>query len=397
MRVTPFDDRLAAVERVFGAWLDEDDGHKLQIAWDRVHRELDSRFQRRGHGDRSPIDLRKLDALTFIEKVANAVVRVHDALGFRDIILPKLLSPPEFGSALHECEVATWFAKDGLRVEFVPTDSKNGVKTPDLRVYGQGGAIEVECKQKEPITVSKMTQHTGEWLLQQFGSVLQKLNLNVELTGLLIGPATEDSLAAGITRIESLATADFRGYSLEADIPMSVVIKNSPSEIPNGTIQEYEAWAASRGCVVSFCDKSPFGNGTYRFANHRGIGVEAIPGHSFNQVDDSIKTASKQLSPLKLGIVFINVNIAPASSVNFTQDVYLQILVNALSHRIWGGQRNRRIGTVVLKLSCGTEEVTCGPCTYNTNINKYVSIFRPEFERPNDDSPSNIINFLLGA
>jgi hypothetical protein len=415
MRATPFDLQLACVKSVFGErWLSdsppgmagtpnhknsapEKQTHQLQAAWKDLQKELGAAFSGNANLILPPIDLRHSAALTLVLRVASAVFRLPDVSGFQDLILPRLLRPSEFDGALHECEVASWFAKYGLQVEFVPTECQSGKRSPDLRVHAQGRAIEVECKLKEPITAIQMTPSTWGWLCQQCLCLLEKLNLDIEINGLVIGPADEDTFTRAIARIESLALTGFRGGRVLADIPMFVAIADSPIIIPHYTTPEYEAWAASRGCAVSSCRHWPLGNGTYRFSNHKGMGIGALDGHTFNQVDRSIYSASGQFLPGKLGIAVINVSLAGVSQLNILQNTYLEILADALSHRTWGGGRHTRIGAIVLKLSHITKERVAGRCTYNASVGIYLPVIQPGLERPDSLIPSNIIKCLLAA
>jgi hypothetical protein len=412
MRATPFDQQLAALKHVFGdRWLSgrvpEWAGnqknkspsrnvrlHELQVAWKDLQAELASRYS--GRVITSHVDLRHFAAPTLIERVATAVFRLPQVPGFQTMILPRLQRQSEFESALHECEVASWFAKDGLHVEFVPTESLSGRRSPDLRVSAQGGAIEVECKLKGPIKPSILTQSSRDALSGKFRLVLERLNVDIEGFGLIIGPDAEDTIAAAIGRIESLASGGFRGHSVETDLPMFVTIDDSPINIPDFTFPEYISWAKSRSCTEVYSQPLPLGNGKFRFSHHRGMGVVALDGHTFDQVDDSIITASRQLSPGKLGIVVINVDLAGGPGVNVSQEMYLRLLERALSHRTWGGGRNTRIGAIVLKLSV-TEDVANLRFAYTRGGNKSLCVVKPGLERPNDISPSILINCLLRA
>jgi hypothetical protein len=270
MRRTPFDEQLAAIARVFGdRWLSGRASlpaakpkkkkkpakarfHKLQAAWQDVQRDLDSLVSGPAIPIGARVDLRNSTAITLIEKVASAVVELPHVSGFQNLILPRLLQPREFDSALYECEVASFFARDGLEVEFVATESENGNRRPDLRVSAKGCAIEVECKSKELITARKMPDETSEWLRHQCQSVLENLNANLEIIGMIIGPPSEDTLSLALRRIETLALAGFRGHRIETDTPMFVAIRDSPVDVPHFTKAEYLSWAYSQGLRTIF-------------------------------------------------------------------------------------------------------------------------------------------------
>jgi hypothetical protein len=128
-----------------------------------------------------------------------------------------------------------------------------------------------------------------------------------------------------------------------------------------------------------------------------GMGVFALDGHTFDQVIDSVNSASGQLSRGKLGVVFINVNVAGESASDTIYQVYLRILEQALSRRIWGGGRNRRIGAIVLKLAPSRTEAPAGPCTYFTCKTTWLRVMQPGLESSSECSPSHLINDLVLA
>ena len=174
MRITPFEPLVAVTRRVFGvSWLRGKSQHPaekpvdknrhrrrrthvLQAAWKQLHDDFRPIFGDRVILYRDKFDLRQSESLTFIERVAGALFLTHDSPGFSDAVLPRLLNPSEFETALHECEVASWFARGGLQVEFVPPEPLPGKRSPDLRVRFQGETIEIECKQKDLIVFEQL-------------------------------------------------------------------------------------------------------------------------------------------------------------------------------------------------------------------------------------------------
>jgi hypothetical protein len=408
MSSTPFDQQLAAIENVFGVpWLSgtppqtavkstrkrprgKARPHQLQAAW----RELRSLYS--GQVIFAPVDLRRSAALTLIKRVATVVPSLPRASGFENVILPRLRRPSDFESALHECEVAYWFAKDGFDVEFLPPESLIGKKSPDLKVGTRVGTIEVECKLKDPIKPNILTQSSRVALGERCLSVLKKLDLDIELFALIIGRAEEHNLEAAFARIESLASEGVRGPRVETNPAMFVEITNSPINIPVSTLEEYRSWAVARSCAVNCSQTSPLGNGRSHFSKHRGMGIMVLDGHTFDQVDDSISKASRQLSPEKLGIVVINVDLSGGSSVDVWHEMYLRLLERALSHRTWGEERNTRIGAVVLKLSV-TEEVAGPPVAYTRSGSMYLCITKPGIDCQHGGRPSKLFDCLLRA
>jgi hypothetical protein len=398
MRVTPFDNRLTVVSRVFGDdWLSSDQGHPVQIAWDDVQRELDSRFGKRSIYDLTPVELRHFAPLTFIEKLATGVDDSRALLGFEQVILPRLRQREVFESALHECEVGSWFANGGLMVEFVPPSTNPNERTPDLNIHARGHSIEVECKRKEPIIASKIAPEMEAWIHEQCQAVLKRLHADIELNGLVIGSADEQTLGRAIARLEKLASDGVRGCRFEVDIPMSVTINESPTDVPASTEEELESWAKSKGCVSLRAIPRHHRNGVCSFSNFRGMGIFTLDGHTFNQVDRTLQSASGQLSADKLGIVVIDVDLSGNPKLNAGHEIYLRILGHALSRRIWGGPRNTRIGAIVLKLSSITKDVPIGSCFYATHGTMYLSVIQPGIESEHDNRPSSLIDCLLAA
>jgi hypothetical protein len=415
MRTTPFELRLAIIRRVFGVqWLlgqsrhpaeksarknrsSKRRPHPLQSAWKKVNEDLRPLLHERMLVYLKPFDLRQSEALTFIEKVANALYLTHNSAQFANAVLPRLLNPSQFASALHECEVASWFAKGGLGVDFVPPEPQPSLRSADLRVEFQGKFIEVECKQKDPITLKQVSGSTIQWFYKQCRSLLEKQSDDLEAHGYVIGPADETTLTYALQRIESLMSQGFRGVHVESDMPMYFRIIDSPSEIPIFTKPQYNTWAESRGCIVARSNLSPIGDGTYYVSNHRGMGICPLDGHTLDQVEASIKCASGQLSPKKLGIVVINIDFAGGTQLNGQQEIYLHLLSDAISHRTWGGGLNTRIGAIVLKLCPCTKEVRAGNCIYNTGVTMFSLVCRPGLTGPNKSSPSGLINSLVAA
>jgi hypothetical protein len=141
------------------------------------------------------------------------------------------------------------------------------------------------------------------------------------------------------------------------------------------------------------------GNGRFYFSNHRGIGLCALDGHTFDQVDNTINTASGQLTPGKLGIVTISVNLAGELQHGDQHKAYLWILGDAISDRIWGGGRNTRIGAILLRLSAKVQSSYWydGKWSYNRTDTLSRPIIQPVVKSPDDAGPSSLISCLLAA
>lgn len=212
---------------------------------------------------------------------------------------------------------------------------------------------------------------------------------------MIIGPTDENTFTKALERIDALVSRGFKGGRIETDLPMFVQIVESPSDIPNFTPAEYKEWAALRGCLVARSEQSVLGDGTCRFSNHRGLGVHVLAGHTFDQVESSIKSLNGQLSSNKLGIAVIGVDIAAQASPYDEGALYLELLSHAMSHRTWGGGRNTRIGAIVLKLCPNARKVTLGPSTYNLHVKLFTYIYKQWIRLPNKPSPRGLVNSLL--
>jgi hypothetical protein len=174
--------------------------HPLQVAW-RKFPEMLAPLPDGSSALHSCIDLREYSEFTFIERVSMALLGLDRVSGFTEVLKPRLMRVADFEAALSECEIATWFARAGLKVEIVPTEDVAGRRSHDLRVRNRSGSIEVECKLREPIPYSPIDEETHLWLQGQCRDLLDRLRLEVEIHAFAIGPPTKEDCRHGLAPV----------------------------------------------------------------------------------------------------------------------------------------------------------------------------------------------------
>jgi hypothetical protein len=398
MRAPFFANRFAVIQNVFGDdWLSRKPTHPLQVAWEQAQHELESPFRLSEIQRGNQVDLRHCAALTLIEKVAVALDGTRHLAGFEQSVLPELIKPSKFESTLHECEVASWFTKGGLTLEFVETSPTTEKRTPDLKILAQGREIEVECKRREPCKASTIPEEMEAWAHDQFQAMLGRVDSDLEIKGLIIGATNKDTISAALQRLEKLASDGVRGFRFESDLLLHVEISESPTDVPNGTKEDLAAWSMSRGLVSVRTVPREFGNGVFGYSKFKGIGVFALEGHNYRQVESSLREARGQLSKDKLGIIVVEVDLSGVSLLNPRHEAYLRILAQAVLIRAWGGNSNTRLGAIVLKLSSATKTVTEKSCVYNTNVNAYYPVVRHDLKVNHHTDAPGLVDALLAA
>jgi hypothetical protein len=124
------------------------------------------------------------------------------------------------------------------------------------------------------------------------------------------------------------------------------------------------------------------------------MGVFALEGTTYKQIDMSIQSASGQVSTDGFSILVATLSLGGPAELDNKKEVYLNIISNAVRHRIWGGGRNTRFGAIILKLSPVTRDVSVRRWRYTTWGSAFMHVIQPGLPLTNNLSISELIDSL---
>jgi hypothetical protein len=303
------------------------------------------------------------------------------------------LDASEFEGALNECEIAARFLFLGLGVEFVPREDNAGRRTPDLKVGNQRQTVEVECKLKDPLAYSEIDTQTYKWLQGQCSALTDRLDLDVEIRALVIGPPVQKTFEDALAHIETRVRDGVRGWQHESRVPMVLGVNDARVDCPPLN-QDIISWGIKEGFIDIKLNALNWPGGTPIQGKYGAIGIAALDATTLEQVDKSIRAARDQVSPDGLAILVLTLSLAGSRHRGLKHDTYLNILSNALEHRVWGAGRNTRFGAIVLKLSPIEIDAPCGGWKYTSRGSLYTYAAQPSLRISSNLSISELADSI---
>lgn len=218
-----------------------------------------------------------------------------------------------FDKTVYEVQVAAVYAKKNVLVEFIPTESDKGIKTPDLLIANE---IEIECKKKDRST-SRDIKNIEFWklimcktagLMEHFASnfaVFIKTQKDPQ------GEDVDFILQKLRELIEKKRQGRFEFREKGVGITLHM-ISTKNQEVESNGIQ----FGASEELdyVVPTMEIQKQANGKVVIRNPRIFGFKsAIIPDRVTSVINSIKDAKGQFSGNKPGLIYVNLNTVDRS------------------------------------------------------------------------------------
>ena len=224
--------------------------------------------------------------------------------------------------------------------------------------------------------------------------MMDRLDLDLEIRSLVIGPPNERTFVDALLHIESRIRGGFQGWQYEARVPMVLGVNSSPAELPLISDQQLVAWGAAKGFIVARLGPPSGSLETPGIRSYSGMGIAAIDATTLDQVDNSIRAARDQVPPDGLSILVLTLSLAGSAQLGPKQTSYINILSHALERRVWGGDRNKRFGAIALKLSPVEIETSCGMWKYTSSGGLHTHVTQPRLGLAKDLNLAELVDEL---
>lgn len=301
-----YKDWIAATEEVFGRkWIEKK--ARLLARGANVHPVVQA-WQQAQEWLRSAQLTRKMECspelVAFFDMGQNFHV-TKGLSGFAQAFNSKRLKGPSWKDDCYVAHVASLALRSGYRASFVPTESDEGNRTPDLLIQRGAQTLFVECKKKSSYVRAGDAEAAWPSLQDRLEQLHVKVQHDCEVIVACIGGLDPDAVAAISTVAQSLVEQGKQGENVVPRYNALVLVKRSPPRPPGVEGAWIPAWQNPGGAHVTFsvdASGAPVYGPLFRSC------LYILDAHNSNQILSSLRGARGQIPRDTSGMVFVAVD-----------------------------------------------------------------------------------------